>query len=50
MYGVFVFYFENEEVKRVGKNVIQRLKEGRDQSTYVNSLSSLKEGEYQFGE
>ena len=50
MYGVLVFYFENEELKNTGKNLIQRLEEGRDQSTYVDGLTSLKEGEYKLGQ
>ena len=48
MYGTLVFYCD-EEIKNVTKNLIQRFKEGKEQPPYVNSLTSLKEGEYRFG-
>ena len=46
---MFLLYFDNEELKLAGKNQLERLIQGREQSSFVEGLISLKKTEYQVG-
>ena len=48
-YGVFLLYFDNEELKLAGKNLLERLIQVREQSSFVEGLIYLKKTEYQVG-